>query len=488
MPFRNVAVIFVAMIASLLCYNRASHNRYASAVAEAIGQIDEFFVEPIDRRELFEGSMRGMVKELDQYSGFVDSKQYTEFMQDLDQEFGGVGIIVDVDPDTDRLMVLSPLAGTPAYKAGLRAGDLIMKIKDKDTEGLTANDAVGVIRGKPGTDVILTILPYGKEETKDVTLTRAIIPIESVMGDLRGPDSEWQFYLEQDPSIGYVRLTSFGENSARDLRNAFASIDGKVDAAILDLRGNAGGLLPAAVDICNMFINEGQIVSIKSRGGVIQDEYWADEETVIPTDLPMVVLIDHYSASASEIVSACFQDHNRAKVIGERSWGKGTVQSVFPLEGGRSALRLTTATYWRPSGRNIHRLAKSTEEDEWGVTPDDGFEIKLEREAYIEMLKARRNRDVPPIRSGQELPGKSDETSEEKADDASPPDSEQTADQSTETPDQEDESTESTDEESTSEEGTDAEEKPFKDPHIEKALEYLHELLERDGAVMRKAA
>jgi carboxyl-terminal processing protease len=296
MPFRNVAIICFAMIASLLCYNRAAHNRYASAVAEAIGQIDEFFVEPIDRRDLFEGSMRGMVKELDPYSGFVDSKQFTEFMQDLDQEFGGVGIIVDVDPDSERLMVLSPLAGTPAYNAGLRAGDLIMEIEGKDTEGLTANDTVGMIRGKPGTDVTITILPFGKKETAEVTLTRAIIPIESVMGDRRGEDSEWQFVLEKDPRIGYIRLTSFGENSARDLRNAFLSINGTVDAAILDLRGNAGGLLPAAVEICDMFIDEGQIVSIKSRGGVIQDEYWADKNTVIPIDLPMVVLVDHYSA------------------------------------------------------------------------------------------------------------------------------------------------------------------------------------------------
>ncbi len=484
MPFRNVAIICFAMIASLLCYNRAAHNRYASAVAEAIGQIDEFFVEPIDRRDLFEGSMRGMVKELDPYSGFVDSKQFTEFMQDLDQEFGGVGIIVDVDPDSERLMVLSPLAGTPAYNAGLRAGDLIMEIEGKDTEGLTANDTVGMIRGKPGTDVTITILPFGKKETAEVTLTRAIIPIESVMGDRRGEDSEWQFVLEKDPRIGYIRLTSFGENSARDLRNAFLSINGTVDAAILDLRGNAGGLLPAAVEICDMFIDEGQIVSIKSRGGVIQDEYWADKNTVIPIDLPMVVLVDHYSASASEIVSACLQDHNRAKVIGERSWGKGTVQSVFPLEGGRSALRLTTATYWRPSGRNIHRLAKSTEEDEWGVSPEKEYEIKLEREAYIELLKARRDRDVPVRRSGQELKKTMpEETGEDIVE------SEEAKDASVEVATAEDESAVANEVlDSESDVPADESPKPFEDPCVEKALEYFKSILANDESGLKKAA
>jgi len=399
MPARNLLVLCLAAIISLACYHRASHNRYAVAVADAIGQIDANFVEPIDRRDLFEGSMEGMVKRLDDYSGFVSPDDYDELLEDLDQEFGGVGIIVDVDPDTERLMVLSPFLGTPAYEAGIRAGDLIMAIEGQDTAGMNSSDTVKLIRGKPGTPVQLTIKHYGQEESKEVTLVRAIIPVESVLGDTRNPDGSWEFVLEDHPEIGYLRLTSFGENSAKDLTAALEKVIGNVDGLILDLRQNPGGLLEASVEVCDLFLNSGDIVSIRGRGKVLRQEYSASKGTVVPTELPMVVLVDHYSASAAEIVSACFQDHERAIVVGERSWGKGTVQSVYELEGGRSALRLTTATYWRPNGRNIHRLAKSNEEDEWGVSPNDGYAIKYEKEEFLNILRARRQKDVVLVRS-----------------------------------------------------------------------------------------
>ena len=340
MPLRNISILFAALAISIICYHRSSHNRYASAIAEAMGQVDDHYVEKVDRRELFEGSMRGMVGELDQYSGFVAASQYQELMEDLDQEFGGVGIIVDVDPDTNRLMVLSPLLGTPAYEAGLRAGDLIMEIDGQDTAGLNANDTVGMIRGQPGTEVRVTVLPLGQQETREVTLVRDIIPVDSVLGDVRQEDGTWDYRLEQNPDYAYVRLIGFGEHSAEDLRTALVHVLPLTHGLILDLRGNAGGLLEAAVQICDMFLDEGVIVSIRGRGGREQYKSVASEGTVVPLAMPMVVLIDHYSASASEIVAACLQDHGRAKIVGERSWGKGTVQSLFELEGGRSAYAL----------------------------------------------------------------------------------------------------------------------------------------------------
>ncbi len=454
MPTRNLLVLCLSAIISLACYHTAAHNRWASTIADAIEQIESNFVEPIDQRELFEGSMDGMVKQLDQYSGYVSPDQYNQLLEDLDQEFGGVGIIVDVDPDTERLMVLSPFVGTPAYDAGIRAGDLIMAIEGKDTEGLESSDTIKMIRGKPGTDVNLTVLPFGKEEEREVTLTRAIIPVESVLGDRRKSDGTWEFFLSEHPTIGYIRITSFGENTAYDLKTAYeqvASRETETQGLIIDLRQNPGGLLESAVDVCDLFLSSGDIVSIRGRDKVLEREYKASARTTVPKQLPVVVLVDHYSASASEIVSACLQDHERAVVIGERSWGKGTVQSVLELEGGRSALRLTTATYWRPSGKNIHRLAKSKETDEWGVTPDEGYEVKYEKEEFVEVLRQRREKDVVMTRSGK-VDSKDDE-----AEDNEEVAVEESADA--------DESPESESEEDAG---------PVVDRQLEKAIEYIN--------------
>ncbi len=403
MPARNALIIFLAMVLSVICYRRAAHNRYATAISEVIGEVDEFYVEEVDRRDLFEGSMRGLLRQLDPYSGFANTRQYEELLEDLDQEFGGVGIMVDVDPDSKRLMVLSPVMDSPAYRAGMRAGDLILEIDGEDTSGLNASDTVDMIRGKPGTDVELTILPLGEKESKKVTLRRAIIPVESVMGDRRLSNGAWEFFLADHPNIGFVRLVSFGENTPEDLRKAISSALPRIEALILDLRNNPGGLLEAAVGVCDLFLDQGQVVSINGRGGQLQEAFFASPGTVVPTDFPLVVLVDHFSASASEIVAACLQDHGRATIVGERTWGKGTVQSVIELEGGRSAMRLTTATYWRPSGRNIHRLQRDKDADEWGVTPDEGFEVKFEPKEFVAVLTDRRQRDVLVNRSGAKL-------------------------------------------------------------------------------------
>ncbi len=403
MPARNILVIFLALVLSVICYRRAAHNRYATAISEVIGEVDEYYVEEVDRRDLFEGSMRGLLRQLDPYSGFANTRQYEELLEDLDQKFGGVGIMVDVDPDSKRLMVLSPVMDSPAYRAGMRAGDLILEIDGEDTAGLNASDTVDLIRGKPGTAVELTILPLGEKETKKVKLLRAIIPVESVLGDRRLKNGAWEFFLSDHPNIGYVRLVSFGENSAEDLRKAVTSVLPNIEALIIDLRNNPGGLLEAAVGVCDLFLDEGQVVSINGRDGQLQEAFFASQGTMIPGDMPLVVLVDHYSASASEIVAACLQDYGRATVVGERTWGKGTVQSVIELEGGRSAMRLTTATYWRPSGRNIHRLKRNGESDEWGVTPDAGLEVKLDPKEFVAVLSDRRRRDVVVNRSGTQL-------------------------------------------------------------------------------------
>jgi carboxyl-terminal processing protease len=400
MTRRNLLLIFFAAVISLVCYHRAARNPYVGTLAQVMNIIDAQYVDPVDDRVLFEGAMDGMFAQLDANSGYVNPRKYRELREDLDQEFGGVGIMVELHPDTQRLTVMTPLVGTPAHKAGLRSGDQIMAIDGKDTAGMTLDDAVRLMRGPEGSPVMLSILHEDAEKPVDVTLERARIPIESVLGDLRRKDGSWIYHLEAYPEIGYIRLTNFGRETAEELRQAlqgYREPGNHIEGLILDLRGNAGGLLSAAVETCDMFLDEGTIVTTRGRGGVERERYSATPGVEIGHDVPMVVLVDKYSASASEIVAACLQDHGRAVVAGQRSWGKGTVQNVIDLEGNRSALRLTIASYWRPSGKDIHKRKDAKPTDPWGVQPNKGLEVNLTNELFAAWYKARRERDLMTV-------------------------------------------------------------------------------------------
>lgn len=201
--------------------------------------------------------------------------------------------------------------------------------------------------------------------------------------------------MKDHPEIAYLRVSSFGEKTATEIRGAIEGLGEGVTGLILDVRGNAGGLLNAAVEVCDDFLEEGRIVTIKRRGGEIDTEFEAIPGAIVPMGLPMVVLIDGDSASASEVVAACLQDHGRAKLVGVRSFGKGTVQNVLPLQGGRSALKLTTARYYRPNGQNIHRLDAAPDDDLWGVRPDEGFEVPMSSGARRRLDESWQIRSFP---------------------------------------------------------------------------------------------
>jgi len=400
MPRRNLLVIFIAAIASILCYHRAARNRYIGTLGEVMNIVNTQYVDPVDSRALFEGAMEGMVSQLDPYSGYVNPDEYNRLRENLDQEFGGVGIVVEMNPETKRLTVMTPLVGTPAYKAGLRSGDQIVEINGKDTEGMTLEDSVQLMRGPEGSKVDLKLLRTDVAEPIEVTLERARIPIESVLGDRRRADGSWIYRLEEHPNLGYIRLTTFGKDTAEELKKAlqeYREPGNHIEGLILDLRGNAGGLLDAAVETCDVFLDGGIIVTTRGRGGVERASFSATPGVELGKDVPMVVLIDKYSASASEIVAGCLQDQGRAVVAGQRSWGKGTVQNVLPLEGNRSALRLTIASYWRPSGKDIHKRKDAKDSDDWGVRPDPELEVNLTTEEAAKIAKARRQRDIQPF-------------------------------------------------------------------------------------------
>ncbi|MBM4074840.1 MAG: S41 family peptidase, partial [Planctomycetes bacterium] len=330
------------------------------------------------------------------YSSYIDNSELTQFNESVEQEFGGIGIQVTLEPRTRQLMVMVPIPGTPAYKAGLRAGDYIIEIDGKATaefpEGREMESAVKMMRGKPGEVVKLKV--RHREETEPIVtdVTRAIIKTPTVVGDHYEKDGTWSYFLEGEDKIAYIKLTSFGRNSAEEIHSALKTItQSGMKGLILDLRFNPGGLLSAATAIADYFVESGVIVSTKGRN--TDEQVYKARKAGTFSGFPMVVLVNRFSASASEIVSACLQDSNRAIVIGERTWGKGSVQNVIELEGGKSALKLTTASYHRPSGKNIHRFPKATESDEWGVMPNDGFLIKLSDEEINKLFEFRRQRE-----------------------------------------------------------------------------------------------
>lgn len=367
--------------------------------AETFEQIDQNYVKDLDRRELMEAAIEGMLQRLDRYSSYIPRDRMDQFNEAVEQEYGGIGIQVDIDAESGRLIVVTPLPGGPAYFKGVRAGDLIVEINGKSTEGFTIADAVARLKGPRGGEVSIGIRRPDADPdapVRTVKLVRDIIQMATVRGD-SFRDGQWDFMLDKEQKIAYIRLTHFSRHSADEMTAALEILrEQGMKGLILDLRDNPGGLLRQATRIADMFLEEGVIVSTKGRN--VREQTWKARKADTFSGFPMAVLVNRVSASASEIVAAALQDHDRAVVIGERSWGKGSVQNVINLEEGRSALKLTTASYFRPSGRNIHRYPDSEESDEWGVSPNDGFEVKYSWQERNRWRIDRRARDV--IREG----------------------------------------------------------------------------------------
>jgi len=360
-------------------------------LVDTLDQVERSYVKDISRRELVEAAIRGLLRELDPYSDYINPDDLKQFQTTVDAEFGGIGIQITIE--NGQLKVMSPLVGTPAYRAGLVAGDQIVEIDGKSTAQITVDEAVRQLKGEPNSQVTLTIIHPGKTARETVTLKREVIHIETVLGDHRKPDDSWDFLLDKSRGIAYIRLTGFSRDTARELEKALESLkQEKLHGLILDLRFNPGGLLTSAIEISDLFISSGRIVSTKGRNA--EERVWEAHKDGTFEGFPMVILVNRFTASASEIVSACLQDHKRAVIMGERTWGKGSVQNVIPLEEQRSALKLTTASYRRPSGKNIHRFPDAKESEEWGVMPDKGYELKLDDGELLALIENRRDRDI----------------------------------------------------------------------------------------------
>ncbi|NOY67545.1 MAG: S41 family peptidase [Gammaproteobacteria bacterium] len=321
---------------------------------DAYARIKNDYVEEVDDKTLLENAIRGMLTGLDPHSSYLNAAEFKDLQIGTTGEFGGLGI--EVGMESGFVKVISPIDDTPAQRAGVQAGDLIIRLDEKPVKGMTLNDAVKIMRGKPGSVLTLTILRDGEDAPFKIAITRAVIQVKSVKSKLLGKD------------YGYVRITQFQTHTAESLVDAVKKLTkdagGKLKGLVLDLRNNPGGVLGASVEVSDAFLESGLIVYTEGRVQDSRLRFSAKSGDVI-NGAPMVVLINGGSASASEIVSGALQDHGRAIIMGTKSFGKGSVQTIMPARGG-SAVKLTTARYFTPKGRSIQ--AK-------GITPD----IEVER-------------------------------------------------------------------------------------------------------------
>ncbi|RMF80146.1 MAG: S41 family peptidase [Nitrospirae bacterium] len=329
-----------------VCGDEARPYAALKRFSEVLEIVERNYVEEVSTDDLITGAINGMLQNLDPHSSYMTPDLYREMQVDTRGEFGGLGIQIGIKDG--QLTVIAPIEDTPAFRAGIKAGDYIMKVDDHFTKGMSLMEAVKLMRGPKGTKVTLTIVRRGLKEPKRITITRDIISIKSVRSEVL------------DDTVGYIRISQFQEKTAKELAKAIDALEKqKVEGFLLDLRNNPGGLLDQAVKVADAFLPPGKLVVYIQNRQKQRREY----KTRNPDrshGLPLVVLVNGGSASASEIVSGCLQDHHRAVVLGTQTFGKGSVQTVIPLSGGYG-LRLTTAKYYTPRGTSIQNT---------GITPD----------------------------------------------------------------------------------------------------------------------
>ena len=363
----RIHLVILLFIHSLLFSNYLSANendiyKKIDLFGEVLEKINEEYVDEINQSDSMDSAINGLLQSLDPYSAYMSPEIFNEMQTETSGEFGGLGI--EVGMEAGVVKVISPIDDTPASRAGLKAGDYIVKIEDTQVQGKSLSEAVDLMRGPVGSSIELTVRRRGEKKALTFNITREIIKIQSVKADL----------LEND--IGYIRLTSFNENSGEQIENKIEELEKKqnINAYILDLRNNPGGLLSQAIRISDFFLDNGEIVSTKSRQPS-ENRKWFAKKGDLTDGKTLIVLINYGSASASEIVAGALKDHKRAIILGENSFGKGSVQSIIPLKN-KGAIRLTVAKYYLPSGKSISEV---------GVSPDieiveEGEEFKIKSE------------------------------------------------------------------------------------------------------------
>lgn len=336
---------------------------------DVLDRIKQDYVESVEDRALLENAIRGMLNGLDPHSAYLDKDAFDDLQAGTSGEFGGLGI--EVGLEDGFIKVIAPIDDTPAEKAGVKAGDLIIRLDNKPVKGLSLSEAVKLMRGKPNTKLILTIVRSGEDKPLDITVTRDIIRVKSVKSRLL------------EPGYGYVRVTQFQSNTARSLSQSLTNLrkenDGPLQGLVIDLRNNPGGVLNAAVEVSDVFLRKGTVVYTEGRSSGAQQRFKATPGDSME-GAPLIVLVNGGSASASEIVAGALQDHGRAVIMGEQTFGKGSVQTILPMANG-TAVKLTTARYFTPKGRSIQAA---------GIKPDiklQRYQVSLAEDAASSLVK-----------------------------------------------------------------------------------------------------
>jgi len=369
----SFVIIILASSAVFAAEKNSDTMKLLALFGDVFEKVREDYVEEVSDQKLVEAAINGMLTSLDPHSSYLNEKAFNDMQIQTKGEFGGLGI--EVTMDNGLVKVVSPIDETPAAKAGIMPGDYISEIDGKPVMGMTLNDAVDKLRGKAGSKVTVTILRQGEKEPKEITMVRDVIKIKSVRA-------------EKENDVAYLRITSFSEATDKNLKTEFEKIKKDVGASnlkgvVLDLRNNPGGLLDQAIGVANDFLDKGEIVSTRGRIADSAKRFDAKPDGDMARGLPVVVLINGGSASASEIVAGALQDHKRAVIMGTKSFGKGSVQTVIPLPG-NGAMRLTTSRYYTPSGHSIQ--AKGIEPD-ITVAPAKIEAIKQKNSAEADLIR-----------------------------------------------------------------------------------------------------
>ncbi len=394
-PRRNATTRFGTWPVTLLCVllgiqilvtigaTRADDLTWFDPLVDVREMILEDHVGSPDTDAMQEAAITGMLETLgDPYTTWIPPQQQREFDKQMSGAYVGIG--AEIDLEQDRLRIISPLEGSPALEAGVLAGDVVMSIDGTDTLGLSTEECIDLLLGEEGATVTI-VVRRSEGEDKTIEIVRRRIETRSVRG-LRRDGESWVYIADETRGIGYVKLTQFTQRSIEELREVLDEMASQdVIAMVLDLRFNGGGTLDGAIDVADLFLDRGMIVSVRDRAG--DGRSWTAASDDDDCEWPMVVLVNDASASASEIVAGALQSHGRAKILGERTYGKGSVQEVRVLPQERGTLKITTARYYLPDGRNLDRHPDA---ESWGVDPDAGYVIDLDNEAYSDMIESRR--------------------------------------------------------------------------------------------------
>lgn len=391
--FLAVSGIFVKENGTASASAKSSRFENLDAFTEVMFLIENNYVESVENKQLIDGAIKGMLQGLDPHSTYFNETEYKDFQVETKGEFGGLGITIGMRDNF--LTVIAPIEDTPAFRAGLRAGDKIIKIEDNSTTGVSLEDAVSKLRGKPGTDITITIHRNNVPKPFDVTLTRAVIKVKAVKYDM----------IEND--IAYIRVTQFKEDVSSELKSAIEDLrKRKFKGIIVDLRNNPGGLLSEAINVSSIFLPSGKEVVYTKDRTQKENHFKSSTFTLRDEKTPLVILVNEGSASASEILAGAIQDYNRGVLVGKKTYGKASVQSIIPLRDG-SAVKLTTAKYYTPKGRMIH---------DTGIEPDITIEelsdnVTLSQEE-IDKLASEINKPIIDLNRDNQLKGAVDKLRE----------------------------------------------------------------------------